>query len=270
MKDIHAAVERLIGRDVEIRTLRAALRNRQSQLIWGAADSGKTFLISKMLAELPENERRKCVCWSGPASRRQLVAHLIEGLYRAGDSLVRKKVHADGYTEATLARWVGSQSGLRLRGILFTAAAQGEYCFFLDHLPPVSHTLAQLLKQIMYRAKTPVYLTGQGYSQGEIGLAWSLYWTTEYRIHLGPVSDGAARELMEICVERFGLDSLDQSEFREDLLQLSGHLPGSIVKMCQLAADPRYHYGERIKLRLLHVDYLLRGNRFSSFPGASS
>jgi hypothetical protein len=265
----NVANECLIGRESEIRSLRAALKKRSSQLIWGAADSGKTFLVTKLLAGLPESERRKCVSWSGPASRRQLIEHLIRGLYFANDPLVRKKVQADGQGEATLSRWVNAQSALRLRGILLTAAAQGDYGFFLDHLSAISHAFAQLLKEIMYRTKTPVYLTGAGYSQAEIGFAWSLYWTDEYRIHLGPLSDAAARELMEGCIEKFGLNSLDLDEFREDLLHLSNRLPGSIVKMCELAANPRYHYGERIKMKLLHVDYLLRGGRFLPLPSCS-
>jgi hypothetical protein len=266
----NVANERLIGRESEIRSLRAALKKRRSQLIWGAADSGKTFLITKMLAELPESERRNCISWSGPASRRQLIEHLVRGLYSGGDTFVRKKVQADGHGEATLARWVNAQSVMRLRGILFTAAGQGDYGFFLDHLSPISHAFAQLLKEIMYRTKTPVYLAGCGYSQAEIGFAWSLYWTDEYRIRLGPLSDGAARELLESCIEKFGLNSFDLDEFREHLLHLSNRLPGSIVKMCELAASPRYHYGERIKMKLLHVDYLLRGSRFSALPSFSS
>ena len=270
MRQPSADLERLVGREGEMRDLRAAFRKGCSQLIWGAADSGKTFLIAKILADLPQNERRKCICWSGPGSRRQLVEQLIRGLYGAGDPLVRKKVHADGYGDSTLVRWVGAQSLLRLRGILFTAAEQGDYRFFLDHLSPISHAFAHLLKEIMYRTKTPVYLTGRGHTQGEIGFAWSLYWTDEYRVHLGSISDAAARELMEICIEKFRLGSLDLGGFRDELLHLSGHLPGSIVKMCQLAADPRYHYGEQVKLKLLHVDYLLQGNRFSSSPGFSS
>jgi hypothetical protein len=264
MTQVNALLERLIGRETEMRQLHAALRKRQSQLIWGASDAGKSFLIAKVLAELPENERRKCICWVGAASRRQLIEHLIRGLYLAGDPFVRKKVHADRCTEATLTRWINEQSALRLRGILFTAAEQGEYRFFVDQLPPASHTIAQLMKEIVYRTKTPIYFTGQGYSQAEIGYAWSLYWTDEYRIRLGPLSDAPARELMAISIQRFGLSSLDLDSFREDLLRLSGHLPGSIVKMCEMAANPRYHYGDQVKLKLLHVDYLLQGNRFSS------
>lgn len=256
--------ESLIGRKSELRHLHMAVRNRQSQLIWGPSDAGKTFLIARMLAELPEGERRKCICWAGPASRRELLEHVIRGLYFAGDPLVHEKVRADRFTEANLTRWIDKQSALRLRGILFTATERGDYRLFLDHLSPVSHAITELLKQIVYRAKTPVYLTGRGRSQAEIGSAWSLYWTDEYRIHLGPMPENAARELVEICIRRFGLDSLDLGGFREDLLHLSGHLPGSIVKMCELAAEPRYHYGDQVKMRLLHVDYLLQGKRFSS------
>jgi hypothetical protein len=262
MAQANASLEQLIGRETEMRRLQIALHKRQSQLIWGASDAGKTLLIKKALLELPEVERRKCICWTGAASRRQLVEHFIRGLYLAGDALVRKKVHADRFGEGTLTRWISEQSVLRLRGILFTAAEKGEYRFFLDQLPPASHTLAQLMKDIMYRCNTPVYLTGNGYSQGEIGYAWSLYWTDEYRIHLAPLSEGPARELLEISIQRFGLSSLDLEGFRQDILHLSGHLPGSIVKMCELAADPRYHCGHQVKVKLVHVDYLLQGHRF--------
>jgi hypothetical protein len=269
MRQAKTSVLRLIGREVEMRRLQTALRNRQSQLIWGAADSGKTSLVKNALVELPEAERRKCICSAGAATRRRLVEHFIQGLYLAGDPLVRKKVHADRATQETLTRWISEQSLLRLRGILFTAAEQGEYRFFVDDLPPASHSMAHLLKEIAYRTKTPIYLTGLGYSQSEIGYAWSLYWTDEYRIRLGPLPEARARELLEICIQKFGLGSLDLEGFREGVLHLSGHLPGSIVKMCGLAADPRYHYGDQVKVKLVHLDYLLQGSRFSaqSFPG---
>ncbi|MGB6877328.1 MAG: hypothetical protein WBD87_14980 [Candidatus Acidiferrales bacterium] len=195
--------------------------------------------------------------------------HLIQGLYLAGDPLVRKKVHADRETEETLSRWINQQSLIRIRGILFTAAEQGDYRFIVDDLPPASRSMAHLLKEITYRTKTPIYLTGPGYTQSEIGYAWSLYWTDEYRIRLGPLSEARARELLETCIRRFGLSSLDLEGFREEVLHLSAHLPGSIVKMCELAAKPRYHYGDQVKIKLVHLDYLMQGSRFSAqfFPG---
>lgn len=270
MRQADASLERLIGREAEARRLRAALRGRQSQLVWGPLDSGKTFLIANVLAELPINERQKCICWAGTATRRQFVEHLIRELFLAGDPFVRKKVQADSCDELSLNRWIGEQSAIRLRGILFTAAERGDYRFFLDHLPPLSHAFARFLKEIMYRTKTPVYLTGHGYSQAEIGYAWSLYWTDEHRLHLGAVSESAARELLEMCIERFSLTLLDLDGFREEFLSLSGHFPGAIVKMCELAANPRYQYGDRVKLKLLHVDYLLKSKRFFSAAGSPS
>jgi hypothetical protein len=269
MENSEAPLEILIGREREMRRLQTALRKRKSLLVWGATDAGKTLLMDFALAELPAAERRKCVCWTGVASRRQLLEHLIRELYLAGDVLVRNKVHADRAMGETLGRWIGRQSAMRLRGILFTAAQQGEYRFFLDHLPPVSHPMAQLMKEIVYRTKTPVYLCGHGYSQGDIGYAWSLYWNDEYRIELGPLSEASAHKLLNDCIQRFDLSSLDLQHFRKAVLHLSGHLPGCIVKMCELAADPRYHYGDQVKVKLVHVDYLLLGNRFQSWCAPS-
>ena len=270
MAIVTASSEVLVGREPELRRLRAAILHRESLLIWGAPDAGKTFLIQQALAQLSAGDRRKCVCWSGPATGRELAAHLLRELYRARDPLVRAKIHADRAEESTLDRWLNKQSLLRMRGILYSAAEQGDYRFFLDHLPPPTHKMAHFLKELMYRCKTPIYFTGNGYSPGEIGYAWSLYWTDEYRIRLEPLSEALARELLETCIQKFSLASLDLKGFREDILHLSGRLPGSIAKMCELAADPRYRYHDHVKVKLLHVDYLLQSHRFSSPYAASA
>jgi len=116
------------------------------------------------------------------------------------------------------------------------------------------------MKEIMFRCKSPVYLVARDYSQDEIGYAWSLYWNEELRMHLGPLSERAARELLEYCIGKFGLASLDLKDFREDILRLSGHIPGSIVKMCELAANSRYRYRNQIKITLVHVDYMMQSS----------
>lgn len=260
----------LVGREQELRRLRAAILNRQSLLIWGPPDAGKTFLIQHALAQLSAAVRRKCIRWSGPATGRELAAHFLRELYRAGDPLVCKKVRADRAGESTLDRWLRKQSLLRMRGILYSACERGDYRFFLDHLPAPTHKMAHFLKELMNRCKTPIYYTGPGYSAAEIGCAWSLYWADEYRIRLEPLSETLARDLLEICIRKFTLSGLDLEGFREDILHLSGRLPGSIVKMCELAADPRYHYRDQVKVKLLHVDYLLQSHRFASSSAAGS
>lgn len=254
----------LIGRERELRSLRAAIQKRESRLLWGLSDAGKTFLIRQAIAELPEADRRNCIYWTGAAAGRQLVSHFLSGLYAIGDPVVRRKVQADRAGEFALDSWLNKQSLLRLRGILFSAAERGDYRLFVDHLPSPTHKMAHLLKEIMYRCKTPVYFTGHGYSRGEIGHAWSLYWTDEYRIHLEPLTEVLAHELLETCIHRFELNRLDLEGFREEILHFSGRFPGSIVKMCELAADPRYHYHDQVKVKLVHVDYLMQGHRFLS------
>jgi|HubBroStandDraft_1064217.scaffolds.fasta_scaffold341486_1 hypothetical protein len=252
--------ETLVGRSEELRALRVAIQKRASRLLWGPTDTGKTILIKTAISELPDAERRNCVYWTGAASGRQLLSHFVGQLYERGDPFVRRKVHADGATESTLHRWLNRQSSLRLRGILFTASTAGDYRFFVDHFPPPTHNMARLMKEIMYRCETPVYLVARGMSKQEIGYAWGLYWNDSLRLHLGRLHERHARELLEICIRDFGLNSLDLEDFREDVLRLSGLLPGSIVKMSRLAADSRYHYGDRIKIKLVHVDYLMQSN----------
>jgi hypothetical protein len=263
-------LETLIGRKEELGDLLVAIQKRESRLIWGPPDAGKTALIRKAISELPGMEQRNCVYWTGAASRRQLLSHFVGRLYELGDSFVQKKAHGDGATETSLRRWLRKQTSLRLRGILFTASTQGDYLFFVDHFPRPTHSMARLMKEIMYRGKTPIYLTARGCSKDAIGYAWSLYWHDALRVHVGPLNDRAARELLNICVRDLRLASLELVDFREDILRLSGHFPGSIVKMCALAADSKYRYGDRIKSELVHVDYLMQSsplvtNRARSF-----
>jgi hypothetical protein len=252
--------ESLVGRREELRSLRVSIQKRESRLVWGPMDSGKTTLIKVALSELSDEQRRKCVYWAGAAGGRQLLSHFVGQLYERCDSYVRRKVHADGASDASLQRWLNKQSSLRLRGILFTASASGDYRFFLDHFPAPTHNMTRLIKEIMFQCGTPVYLTARGISRQEIGYAWSLYWNDSLRLHLGRLHERHARELLELCIRDFGLNSLDLEDFREDVLRLSGLLPGSIVKMSKLAADSRYHYGDRIKIKLVHVDYLMQSN----------
>jgi hypothetical protein len=250
--------ESLFARKNEKRRLRTAIQRRESLLVWGPRDAGKTTLIESVLAELPEAARQTCISWSGPASGKQLLAHLIGQLYERGDAFVQRKVHADTASKSTLHQWLRKQSSLRLRGLLFTASTQGKYRYFLDHCLPPTQKMAWLMKEIIYRCNTPVYFAARGCSQAEIGLAWSLYWHDGLRLPLGPLSERSARDLLEICIRRFNLKPLKLEDFRKDILCLSRHLPGSIVKMCELAADTRYHYGDQIKTKLVHLDYLMQ------------
>jgi GTPase SAR1 family protein len=261
----------LIGRDAELRRVSTAIRNRESFLIWGPADVGKTCLVKKAIAELPERDRNGCIYWSGEASIRDFAEALVRRLYAAGDVIVRRKVREDGGGRAiSVGRWFREQSSGQLKALLYRAAAKGRYAFFLDHMPPATQSMARFLKQIIWRCKTPVYLLARGCDHEDIGYAWSIYYVKEYRIGIDPLPETLTRELLDRCIGRFGLDRLDLTGFRDEILRLSRHLPGSVVKMCELAAHRRYHYGDQIKVNLVHVDYLMLGDPLRERARASS
>ena len=257
-RDLHR--EPLVGRENELRRLHEAIHKRESVLVWGPPDAGKTALTKQVITELGNESSRRIIYSTGASSPHELLRQLVRRLYDAGNSHVCVKVHGDGADSSTVEGWLKRQSSLRLRGILYRAAQQGHYWFFFDHFAPATHVMAKMMKELIWRCRTPVYLAARGCAQEDIGYAWSLYWTKEHHIRLGPLTGGAAHDLLEICIHRFGLARLELEGFREEVLRLSGHLPGSIVKMCELAANPRYHYGDQIKIKLVRVDYLIRTN----------
>jgi hypothetical protein len=112
---------------------------------------------------------------------------------------------------------------------------------------------------------TPVYLLLRGDAQQAMGqCSHFFYWGAREQLVLGPLPTPAARELVESCIERFGLSRLDLGDFREEILELSKRTAGAIVKMCALAAHPRYQYGPRIKTKSLYIDYLMSGHDFAA------
>lgn len=244
-----------LGRQAELARLQEAIRKRESLLMWGASNSGKSVLVGRAISQMPERVARRCVCASGNGSPQDILRSIAEGL--AEDPLFRAKFRADTGYGASFLHWVKEQTSLRLRGLLYRAAGAGEYWIFLEDLAPMSHLLARIVKELMWNQKTPVYAIAPGWTYTELGYAAQLYWNDQQRLHVGGLSVAAAKELLEISIRQFGLLQFDLEGFREDILDFSGLLPGAIVRMCGAAADSQYHFEGRIKTKLLHVDYLV-------------
>jgi hypothetical protein len=183
------------------------------------------------------------------------------------DSLFRSKFRADTGFGASFPHWMKAQTSLRLRGLLYRAAGAGECWIFLEDLVPMTHMLTRIIKELMLNQETPIYAVAQGWTYSELGHGTQLYWNDRQRLHVGGLTLPVAKELLEMCIRRFGLGRFDLEGFREDNLEFSGLLPGDIVQMCAAAASAHYHYGARIKTKLLHVDYLM--NHFEGSPTSS-
>ena len=246
----------LIGREAEARRLSAAILQRESLLIWGPVDAGKTALVAAVIRELPAKHGGNCIYWSGEASVKKLAGEIVRGLHRAGDPEVRTRVGKTAQAVSdSFDRWLRDRTSGQLKQLLFAALLKGRYWIFLDHVAPSSRPMARLLKEIIWRCKTPVYLMARGCTHAEIGHAWSNYFADRYRIRLDAVSESAARKIFEQSVYRFGITPSNPAKFREDIIHLSQRIPGRIVKMCAMAGDPRYVCEGQVKAKVLHADY---------------
>lgn len=107
--------------------------------------------------------------------------------------------------------------------------------------------------------KTPVFLLARGPTERDVGHVGNVYWRSRQQLSLGPLPAQKGRELLECCIRKLGLEKLDLADFREQVLRLSGLVPGTIVRMCHLAQAPEYRFGSRLKTKLIHIDCLMSG-----------
>jgi hypothetical protein len=250
----------ILDRKAESLRLHEAIRRRESLLICGPAGVGKTALVSKVLAELPEDVARSAIKVDGLVGLQPILRALLQNLHAAGDRTLRKQLRTEGVGREGFKSWLKNQPTSGLKGAIYRSMQMPSYWVFLDHLPPLTLAVAKVVRELVWTRNTPVYLVARGAGPEEIGHAANTYWNERERLILQPLRESAARQLLESCIRRFGLARLDLDDFREAVLSMSGHNPGVLVKMCELAAQPRYHCGSRIKTRLIHIDCLMSLN----------
>ncbi|MGD0225993.1 MAG: ATP-binding protein [Terriglobia bacterium] len=250
----------MIDRKAESLRLHQAIRKRESLLICGPAGVGKTALISKVLAELPGVMARSVIFVDGVIGLRPFLRALLHNLHAAEDSTLRKQLRAEGVGQEGFKKWLKSQRTSRLKGVVYRSMQIASYWVFLDHVPPLTLAVAKVVRELVWMRNTPVYLVTRGSGLEEVGHVANTYWGEHQRLILGPLHESAARELLESCIRRFDLARLKLDDFRDAVLSMSGCNPGVLVRMCELAAEPRYHFDSRIKTRLIHIDYLMSPN----------
>ncbi len=264
-----AGLSLFLGRESEERRLRAAILGAQSLTIEGPAGIGKTALVSHAIQSLPASVAARCLYFAGVKDLQDLLRRLIRALYEADDPRLRRQLQTEKVSSFSFAGWLKELSTSRLKGTVYRAVEGGDYRIFLDHLPPLTRAVAKVVKELFWMRRTPVYLVPRAEAQQTISrFNHFFYWGDRERLSLGPLPRPAAQELLENCIERFGLARLDLTDFREEVLELSRSVPGAIVKMCALASDARYQYGTRIKIKSAYVEYLMTGHEVGTkqFP----
>jgi hypothetical protein len=248
-----------VDREGEVLRLHDAILKRESLLISGPAGIGKTALILKVLSELPSAMAGYCFYLSGVDGVQPLLRWLIRRLYESDDATLRRQLHVEGIRENTFKSWLKRQPTGRLKGAVYRSMEKADYWVFLDHLPPLTHAEAKIVRELVWMQKTPVFLLARGTTERDIGRVGNIYWGSRQQLLLDPLPGQAGRELLECCIRKFTLGNLELEDFREEVLRLSGLVPGTIVRMCDLAQAPKYRFGSRLKTKLIHIDCLMSG-----------
>lgn len=261
-----------VDRKSESRRLENAILERQSLMISGPAGIGKTALVAKVIASLPAGLAGRCLEIPGAKDLPDLLRQLVRRLYEAEDPNLARQLRSEGVSARGFAAWLKKLSTGRLKGTAYRTLERGDYRIVLDHLPRLTKAVAKVVKELFWMRNTPVYLLIRDAGERHLDPLYNFfYWGDRERLALPPLPAQAAAELLESCIGRFGLARLDLSDFREKVLDLSQQVPGAIVKMCMLAADPRYQYASRIKIKSVYIDYLLSGHDLlAPAPGSVS
>jgi hypothetical protein len=256
-----------VGREKESWCLSEAILSRQSLMIAGAKEVGKTALIQNVISELPPSTRKRCLHIGTFRDLHDLLERIVTRLYEAGDARLKSEFRTAGITKVNLASQMGCLSSSRLRGMLYRVVQGNGYRIILDHCPALTPSVARVIKELFWMRQTPVYRVPSGAVEAEIARAGRFfYWTDQQILRLGPLPVGAARKLIEHCIQEYGLEGLELDGFPEEVLELSHRVPGVIVAICRMAANPRYHFNSRVKTKLIQIDYIMRGSATHAAP----
>ena len=246
------------GRERELERLLAAIRDRRSLLIFGVPDSGKSALVERALAALPWTMKNACLRVSAEESPQNLLRQLVMRLFAAKDAVVCAAIPAQASHPERLERWVKKQTSGRLRGLVFRAFDRGCYWTFWDDAGRLGLAHSRFLREVVRMRNTPAYLLARGVEEIDIGRAGRIFWSEDQRLELGPLANEEAQALFDAVIEREGLQGLELDEFREQVLEAGRKLPGAIVRMAAMAAQPQYRYGNTVKAKLISMEYLVQ------------
>jgi AAA+ ATPase superfamily predicted ATPase len=248
-----------VDREKECDRLREAILAGQSLMISGPRGAGKTALVLKTISEVSPVAEIRCLYVPKVKDLQDLLRSIIRTLYEAEDIRLRRELHAAGVSSATFDHWLRNLAANRLRGTLYRAIDAAGYRVFLDHVTHLTPAIARVAKQLFGMRQTPVYVIFSEEPEARL-VSHFFYWGEREILRLAPLPISAARTLLEDSIHRFDLARLDLEGFREQVLEVSQLLPGAIIAMCELASKPQYQFESRIKVKLVHIDYLMRGN----------
>jgi hypothetical protein len=219
----------LIGRHSEIDRLRKSILQRESLLVLGPAGSGKTALVREVVDEDIVHLRYS-------STLHDLLTDLARALFQSERP--------------------GRQTSVHLKGLLYMALETAPRVIILDGIDRASFPIYRFIQRLYFvKGMAFVATARDAICLGALG---RLFWDPRATLHLEPLNHSDSMRLFDRAADQFGIRNLDVQEFREKVLESARGIPGQIVEMCRMAANPMYVSGRHIKFAPLRIDALAR------------
>ena len=137
-----------VDREIEIRRVNEAVRERKNLVICGPAGIGKTALVSQVISRLAAESELCCLYLPAMKDLQDMLRQLIRLLYDEQDPNLRRELHAEGISVLSFDAWLKRLSSNAMKGLLYRTVEQGDYRVFLDHIPPLTLPLAPVEEAI--------------------------------------------------------------------------------------------------------------------------
>lgn len=241
----------LVGLLRERRALVNSVRESESLLLLGPGGSGKTALVRSAL----ESDLRgvPLVVVSQFDTLHDLLVTIARGLLHSGHARFRQSVKSSGDWEL----WLGRQTSVHLKGLLWTALEQEPAPIILDGIRGAGHQTYRFLQRLYFAKGMTIVVTARDHLH--LGELARLFWDPGKTRQIQPLSEVECGRLFETAADRFRLRELYLDDFREKVLDSAKGNPGQIVEMCRLASNPMYVTATRhIKFAPLRIDVMMR------------
>jgi hypothetical protein len=236
----------LVGLAGERQRLGEALDARESLLMLGPPGCGKTRLLTDAL-----RERKEWLYVEWDAAPHRFLVSLSRALMAAGhDDFARRAAGADAQV------WLGGQTSVRLRGLLWSALERTPLPLAIDEIRGAGFAAYRFLRRLRHARGMAVVGAARG--AHDLGALSRLFWEPERTLRVAPLEAREAARLFDAAADRFRLGSLALDEFREKVLEEARGNPGQIIEMCRLATEPRYLAGRHVKFGPLRIDAFTR------------
>lgn len=227
-----------VDRVDEMARLQAQAEKRKSMLVFGPEGVGKTRLLNSFVEAEP-----LAIYVGQTSSPRELMLTLMDDLR----SLAKRDLRLPSGTR--------SSSTSSLKGIVHRALDRYPFLLVLDHISGPSRVVADIIKELNYYGRTPIFLAARTPHMEDIGALQPLCADRSERTEIKNLPPAIALKFAHIEARRTGLCASNLEGVLESLVDWSDGNPGGLLQMIKLAHLPVYRIGDQIKAHVLYIDY---------------